>query len=268
MTRLLALVLAVLLLGLGGCSRISRFTDSLATPSPDGVYVERRFHSPDGIGKFYMGREIAKVMGHQEMMWLERPDRLQQERPDRAIAALDLQPSDRVADIGAGTGYFSFRIAPQVPEGNVYAVDVQPEMVDVLNFLKEENHADNVEPVLGDARDPHLPDNALDWVLLVDAYHEFAYPREMMTAIARSLKPGGKVALVEYRRENPLIAIKGLHKMTQKQAKKEMSAVGLQWRETLDVLPKQHLMVFERPRDRAIETSAAIALPSPFPGRV
>lgn len=247
MTRSLLACFALILLCLGGCRGVTDFTESLVTPSPDGVYVERRFHSPDGIGKFYMGREIAKVMGHQEMMWLERPARQNQERPDLAIDALNLNPEDNVADIGAGTGYFSFRIAPKVPQGTVYAVDVQPEMVDALEFLKSENHVENVEVVLGSDRDPHLPENQLDWVLLVDAYHEFAYPREMMSAVVRSLKPGGKVALLEYRRENPLIAIKTLHKMTQKQAKKEMNAVGLEWRETLDVLPKQHLMVFQRP---------------------
>ncbi|MGB6168770.1 MAG: class I SAM-dependent methyltransferase, partial [Geitlerinemataceae cyanobacterium] len=201
---------------------------------------------PDGIGKFYLDREIAKVMGHQEMLWLERPNRNQDEQPEMAISALNLQPTDVVADIGAGTGYFSFRMASRVPQGKVFAVDVQPEMLDAIEFLKTENKIANVETVLGSETDPKLPESSIDLALMVDAYHEFAYPREMMQGILTALKPGGRVVLVEYRRENPLIPIKGLHKMTQRQAKKEMKFVGLKWVETQEVLPSQHLMVFQK----------------------
>lgn len=218
-----------------------------ATVDSPAIYQERTFHRPDGIGKFYLGREIAKVMGHQEMWWLERPNRNQEERPETAIAALNLQPTDVVADIGAGTGYFSFRIASRLPEGKVFAVDVQPEMLDAIKFLKTENHIANVEAILGTETDPKLPEYSIDLALMVDAYHEFAYPREMMQGIIKSLKPGGRVILLEYRRENPLIPIKGLHKMTQRQAKKEMKAVGLEWVETQEILPSQHLMVFQKP---------------------
>jgi SAM-dependent methyltransferase len=201
----------------------------------------------DGIGKVYMGREIAQVMGHRGAGWLERSNRETQERPSQLIAALHLQPTDVVADIGAGTGYLSFRISPQVNQGTVYAVDIQPEMLDMLNYFKQENQAENVIPVLGEETDPHLPPDSVDLVLLVDAYHEFAYPQEMGEAIACALKPGGRVALVEYRGENPLIPIKPLHKMTQVQAKREMAAIGLEWDETLDILPRQHLMIFRKP---------------------
>jgi SAM-dependent methyltransferase len=211
------------------------------------LYDYRRIHSPDGIGKFYMGREIAHVMGHTEALWLERPSRAETEQPDEAIALLNLDPADTVADIGAGTGYFSFRMAAQLPEGDVYAVDVQPEMIDILEFLIDENQAQNVQPVLGSATNPHLPQNSIDLALMVDAYHEFAYPREMMTHIVTALKPGGRVALLEYRKENPLIPIKGLHKMTERQARREMKAVGLEWLETSDRLPQQHLMLFQKP---------------------
>lgn len=227
--------------GLGSNSAIAVTVDSPA------IYQERTIHSPDGIGKFYLGREIAKVMGHQEMWWLERPNRNSDERPETAIAALNLQPTDVVADIGAGTGYFSFRIASRVPQGKVFAVDVQPEMLDALNFLRTENQITNVESILGTETDPNLPKSSIDLALMVDAYHEFAYPREMMQVIVTALKPSGRVVLVEYRRENPLIPIKGLHKMTQRQAKKEMKAVGLEWVETQEVLPSQHLMVFQKP---------------------
>jgi SAM-dependent methyltransferase len=210
------------------------------------TYQERSLHHPDGIGKFYMGREIAQVMGHQGAGWLERSSRGVEEQPGAAIAALDLSPTSVVADIGAGTGYFSFRISPQVPQGKVFAVDVQPEMIDILNFLKQENEITNVEPILGSETEPNLPAETVDLALMVDAYHEFAYPREMMTSIVKALKPGGQAVLLEYRGENPLIPIKGLHKMTQRQVKKEMSAVGLVWQETKDLLPQQHLMIFRK----------------------
>ena len=214
------------------------------TPS---YYREKAIHNPDGIGKYYMNREIAGVMGHQAMMWLERPSRVTEEKPDLTVEELDLKPDDVVADIGAGTGYFSFRMAQQVPEGKVYAVDIQPEMLDAISFLKEENNIDNVETVLGTEENPNLPPESIDLALMVDAYHEFAYPREMMEGIVEALKPGGRVVLLEYRKENPMIMIKPLHKMTQKQVKKELKAVGLKWQETKQFLPEQHFLVFSKP---------------------
>jgi len=220
---------------------------ALTLSTNNAVYQERSFHSPDGIGKFYMGREIAKVMGHTEALWLERSTRSVEEKPSEVVNALNLKLTDVVADIGAGTGYFSFRIAPLVSLGKVLAVDIQPEMLDIIEFLKKENNITNVEPVLGSLTDPNLPVDSIDLVLMVDAYHEFEYPREIMQGIVKALKPGGRVVLVEYRRENPLILIKALHKMTTKQVRKEMSAVGLQWIETKEFLPQQHFMVFVKP---------------------
>jgi precorrin-6B methylase 2 len=217
-----------------------------ATVTTGDRYQYPVHHSADGIGKVYLGREIAKVMGHQQAMWLERPSREMSEQPEAAIAALHLRPTDVVADIGAGTGYFSFRIAALVPEGKVLAVDVQPEMIDILEFLKQENQVENVEPVLGAADDPQLPDASVDVALMVDAYHEFEYPYEMMRAIATALKPDGRVVLLEYRKENPLIPIKGLHKMTERQAKRELAAVGLTWEETNESLPQQHILIFRK----------------------
>lgn len=210
------------------------------------IYQSRTIHSPDGIGKFYMGREIAKVMGHTEALWLERPSRKADEKPQELINALNLKPTDVVADIGAGTGYFSFPMAQKLSAGKVLAVDIQPEMLEMIKFLKQENHITNVEPILGSVTNPNLPANKVDLALMVDAYHEFSHPYEMMQGIVNALKPGGKVVLVEYRRENPFIPIKALHKMTQNQARKEMAAVGLQWIETKDFLPSQHVMVFEK----------------------
>jgi SAM-dependent methyltransferase len=210
------------------------------------IYQQRVVHSLDGIGKFYLGREIAKVMGHTEALWLERPSREITEQPQQVIDALNLKPTDIVADIGAGTGYFSFRIASLVPQGKVLAVDIQPEMINILNFLKAENKISNVEPVLANIDNPNLPSESIDLALMVDAYHEFEYPREVMEGIVLALKPGGRVVLVEYRGENPLIPIKSIHKMKQSQVRKEMKAVGLQWRETKKFLPQQHLMIFEK----------------------
>ncbi|NJL82505.1 MAG: methyltransferase domain-containing protein [Chloroflexaceae bacterium] len=215
-------------------------------------YHYSTLHSRDGIGKFYLGREIAKVMSHREMLWLERPSREIQEQPDRLMASLGLQGTEIVADLGAGTGYFSFRLAPLVPQGKVLAVEIQPEMLDALEFLKQENGLTNVETILGTAENPHLPEASVDLALLVDAYHEFEYPKEMMQAVYRGLKPGGKVVLVEYRRENPLIPIKALHKMTQRQAKQEMAAAGLVWQETQEFLPQQHVMFFEKPLESRV----------------
>ncbi len=217
---------------------------------PNFYYREKAIHNPDGIGKYYMNREIAQVMGHQAMMWLERPSREIAEQPQQTIAQLELSPDDVVADIGAGTGYFSFRMASMLPEGKVYAVDIQPEMLNAIAFLKEENNITNVETVLGKLNSPNLPDNSINLALMVDAYHEFEYPREMMEGIIDALKPGGKVVLLEYRKENPLIPIKQLHKMTERQVKKEMKAVGLKWQQTKEFLPEQHFLVFTKPGER------------------
>lgn len=211
-----------------------------------GIYQEKAGYSLDGIGKVYMGREIAEVMGHQGAGWLERPSRASTEQPRRLVEALNLQPTDIVADVGAGTGYMSFRMTPLLPEGKVFAVDIQPEMVEILNYFKQERQIDNLDPILGSQTSPNLPPNSVDLVLMVDAYHEFTYPHEMMSAIVAALRPRGRVVLAEYRAENPLVMIKPLHKMTQKQVRKEMESVGLVWTETKNVLPQQHLMFFER----------------------
>ena len=226
------------------------YTPTALAQNSSPYYRERAIHNPDGIGKYYLNREIARVMGHQAMLWLERDSRATQEKPDLAIEKLDLKTDDIVADIGAGTGYFSFRMARQVPEGKVYAVDIQPEMLDEIVFLREKNNVTNLETVLGREDDPNLPPESIDLALMVDAYHEFAYPKEMMEGIVRALKPGGRVVLLEYRQENPTIAIKPLHKMSQKQVKKELKAAGLKWQETKEFLPEQHFLVFSKPAVR------------------
>ncbi len=229
---------------------LSNFTYSppaLAQDSYPSYYREKAIHNPDGIGKYYMNREIAQVMGHQAKGWLERESRKTEENPDLTVQKLDLQPDDIVADIGAGTGYFSFPMAQQVPEGKIYAVDIQPEMLAEIALLKEKRNVTNIETVLGTEENPNLPTASIDLALMVDAYHEFAYPREMMENIVQALKPGGRVVLLEYRQENPMIMIKYLHKMTQRQVKKELKAVGLKWQSTKEFLPEQHFLVFSKP---------------------
>ncbi len=219
-------------------------------PLASGGHYSYQEASRDGTGKHYFGREIAQVMGHQGAAWLERKSRATEELPDKVVRGMGLAPDASVADIGAGTGYLTFRIASEVPAGRVFAVDVQPEMLEILHKRIQRRSIGNVLPVLGQPDDPRLPDGTIDAVLLVDAYHEFAYPFEMMRAVVQALRPGGRVFLVEYRGENPRIPIKPLHKMTQQQAITELEAAGLRWLETKDFLPTQHFMVFEKPVGR------------------
>ncbi len=209
-------------------------------------YETRTPTGPDATGRFYQGRETSPVMGHLGARWLERAEREAEEKPSVLIRNLGLEPDDVVADIGAGTGYFSFRLAPLVPKGKVLAVDIQPEMLALLRERAKRTGIANVEPVLGRIDDPGLAADSVDLVLMVDVYHEFSQPCEMMRAVAKALKPGGRLALVEYRAEDPAVPIKPLHKMTRAQAQKEMAAVGLRLQRTFDGLPWQHLMFFEK----------------------
>ncbi len=239
MSKLLRPIIALLIIV---CSLL--FLSGATLTLADSNSYSLRSHSRDGIGKFYLNREIAQVMGHQGAGWLERSSRETEEQPSQVVSHLDLKPTDIVADIGAGTGYMSFLMAALVPQGQVLAVDVQPEMLEIIELLKQERHVTNIKPVLASVTDSHLPPFSIDLALMVDAYHEFEYPREIMAGIRQSLKPGGRVVLVEYRGENPFVFIKPLHKMTQKQVRKEMQAAGFLWRETKSFLPQQHLMVF------------------------
>jgi ubiquinone/menaquinone biosynthesis C-methylase UbiE len=195
-----------------------------------------------------MEREIAHVMGHQGAGWLERPEREQEEKPKLLMELLELKPGMVVADIGAGSGYHTRRMARAVaPDGKVMAVDIQPEMLQILTNKLTTEGITNVVPILGRIDDPNLPEAAVDLVLMVDVYHEFSHPYEMMEGITRSLKPGGRVVFVEYRGEDKWVPIKEHHKMTEAQVKKEMSVQSLKWSKTVsDRFPWQHLIVFEK----------------------
>jgi len=229
---------------------VSSFARAQQTAPPDR-YEVRRVHDPNGIGKFYMGREIAQVMGHQAAGWLERPEREREEQPAKLMKALKLRPGDRVADIGAGSGYFTFRIAGEVgPKGKVYAVDIQKEMLDIIRQRMQTGRLTNVEPVLGTITDPKLPAASVDLILLVDVYHEFSHPYEMTEAMVKALKPGGRLVFVEYRLEDAKVPIKLVHKMTQRQVLKEMAAHPLRHVQTSDVLPWQHIMIFEKKAEK------------------
>ena len=215
-------------------------------------YELRREHSRDGIGKFYLGREIAHVMGHQAADWLERPERDEEEHTEKLVGQLEIPPGGTVADIGAGTGYFSWRLARKAgAQGKVFAVDIQPEMLEILTNKMAAAGVKNVVPILGTLTDPKLPPNSVDVVLMVDVYHEFDFPYEMMLAITRSLKDRGRVIFVEFRGEDPAVPIKLLHKMTEAQVKKEMAVLPLEWVETKTVLPRQHIIIFRKKADRS-----------------
>ncbi len=214
---------------------------------PPSRYQQLNAPNVDGIGKFYMGREISHVMGHQGATWLERPERESEERPDILVESLNLQPGDVVADIGVGTGYIARRAAKKVgPTGLVYGVDIQQEMLDLLAKDMAARGITNVKGALGTITDPKLPPDSIDLAIMVDVYHEFSHPYEMMQGICRALKTGGRVVFVEYRAEDPRVPIKRLHKMTELQVVKEATPHPLEWVETIDKLPRQHVVIFKK----------------------
>jgi ubiquinone/menaquinone biosynthesis C-methylase UbiE len=183
-------------------------------------------------------------MGPGGIPWLERAEREDEEHPSRLIGALELKGDEVVADFGAGSGYFTFRLAPKVPRGRVLAVDVQERMIDALKRRVSAEAARNVEVVHATEEDPKLPDAGVDLILMVDVYHELAFPYETMKRLRKSLRPGGRLVLVEYRKEDPKVPIKEVHKMSEAQMKREMEAVGMEHVKTVGILPRQHIGIF------------------------
>ena len=198
----------------------------------------------NGIGKWYMGREIAYVMGFQGIGWLERSEREKEENVSSLIKNMKIKSDEVIADIGAGSGYHAFRIASLVTNGLVYAVDIQPEMLMTIEKTKEFRKVENIKTILGTEKTVELPRNSVDKILMVDVYHEFSFPVEMINSIKNALKPNGELFLIEYRAEELKVPIKRIHKMTEEQAVKEMKAAGLILKENIDNLPWQHCMVF------------------------
>lgn len=198
----------------------------------------------NGIGKWYMGREIAHVMGFQGISWLERSKREKEENVSKLIENLEIKSNDIIADVGAGSGHHVFKIAPLAKKGLIYAVDIQNEMLMEIQSKIESFDFKNIKTVLGSEKSIHLPNNSINKILMVDVYHEFNYPKEMLESIKNALKPDGQLFLVEYKGEDPKVPIKKIHKMTEKQAVKEMEVAGFVLKENIKNLPWQHCMVF------------------------
>lgn len=212
------------------------------TPS-DTLYTYKK-GDLNGTGKWYLGREIAHVMGYQGMGWLDRPERESEENTANLMQNMNIDVSDAIADIGAGLGYHVFKMAPLVGKGQIYAIDIQDEMLAALRNKRQHGNFTNIALIKGTERNVNLPENSVDKVLMVDVYHEFAYPYEMIASIKKALRPDGKLYLIEYRGEDASVPIKKIHKMTEAQAVKEMQVAGMKLTRNINNLPWQHCMVF------------------------
>jgi ubiquinone/menaquinone biosynthesis C-methylase UbiE len=244
-------------------SLIAAATLADPAPKPDPLYELRTGGDPNGINKWFMGRQIAIVMGHQAADWLERPQREEEEKTDLMIDSLKFREGEVVADIGVGSGYIARRVAKRIGEkGIVYGVDIQPEMLQVLQKRMAMFRINNVKGVLGEEKDPKLPPESCDTMIMVDVYHEFEHPFEMIDAMIKGLKPGGRIVFVEFRGEDPNVPIKTVHKMTEEQIKKEMSIHPLEYVETISALPWQHIVIFRKPLKSAALDENCVQTPS------
>ena len=201
---------------------------------------------PNGINKWYMGRQIAQVMSHYGIDWLERPEREKEENTSLLLKNLAVKPGMMIADIGAGSGYHSALLSKMVGSGKVFAVDVEPEMIAYLSERIKQEKLSHIVPILSTEQKLPLPENTIDMMLLVDVYHEFSYPYEMTLSMRAALKPGGKLVLVEFRSEDLTVPIKTIHKMSEAQAIKEFKAAGCVFDKNIDNLPWQHCMIFTK----------------------
>jgi precorrin-6B methylase 2 len=236
-------IIIFILFSFGKCNSSNPSHKTFINPQLNYTY---RQHSEGGIGKIYISREIGQVMGSDGVTWLERKDREKEENSNLAIDKMELSPSSVVADVGAGTGYYTFKISHRVPQGKVYAVEIQDQMIQYLSERKQELGSANVEVIKGDVKSPHLPDSSIDLALMVDVYHELEYPKEMMQNISKALKTNGKLLLLEYRAEDTTIPIKPLHKMSVSQVNKEMVANGFKLTYDGEFLPIQHFLLYQK----------------------
>jgi ubiquinone/menaquinone biosynthesis C-methylase UbiE len=196
------------------------------------------------------GRRIANVMGHEGAAWLERPEREREEAPGKAIAALNIRPGQVIADIGAGSGYYTVRLADAVgAHGRVYATDIQPEMLALIKTKIDTKSPGNVELILGTETDTRLPAAAIDMALMVDVYHELAQPQIFLRSLKAALRPDGRLVLIEFRKEDASVPIRAEHKMSVREARMELEAEGFRFDRVIDVLPWQHILIFRRPPD-------------------
>jgi ubiquinone/menaquinone biosynthesis C-methylase UbiE len=223
--------------------RLNRIALGIVSCALAFVFAAHAFQSVHPV----TGRPIAPVMGVGGADWLDRPEREKEENPEGALDAIGIRPGMIVADVGAGTGYMSLRLAKRVgPTGKVYANDIQPEMLSRLRQNADKAKLKNIETVLGSDVDPKLPVGQLDLVLLVDVYHEFSQPQKMLRKIRDCLKPTGRLVLLEYRKEDPNIPIITVHKMTVEEVKKELEAERFIFSQVIESLPRQHILIFNR----------------------
>jgi precorrin-6B methylase 2 len=239
----LCLLIPIVSMTAVGCS------DSDGIEPLTGISYETRTDPATGQEiTYYMGRQIADLpLSEHSSLWLDRPGRNTEELPSRLIRAMQLRSTSVVADVGAGTGYFTFRLAAQVPSGRVLAVDVQSAMLDTIRVRMQRDGIRNITPIKGEPDNPNLARESVDMALIVASYHEFSHPKEMIEHLAEALRPGGHLIIVEYRAEDDTVPVEFLHKMFVEQIRKEVEVSGLVFRETKDILPQQHFVVFEKP---------------------
>jgi precorrin-6B methylase 2 len=234
-------------LGVLGLATVQSAQPDKKKPDPPR-YEFKKDHDPYGTGKFYMGREIAPVMGWQGAGWLERPEREREEAVSKLMPSLEVKEGDVVADFGAGTGHHTVKLSPLVgAKGKVYAVDIQKEMIALLQKRLKQEKLTNVQLIQNTEKDPKLPASAIDMILMVDVYHELTYPYENMVELVKTLKPGGRIVFVEFRLEDPKVRILDVHRMSKAQVHKEMKPhKDMKHQKTLDHLPWQHVIIFEK----------------------
>lgn len=268
MARLAATIRLMAALAILAAGAVAQDAPDDDVPAPAKKAQRRPRPAHADSGRTYMGREIAEVMSYLGADWLVRPEREDEEQPEKMLDALKIRPGDVVADVGAGVGYTSFRISRRVgPKGTVYATDIQPQMISKLRANLRGSGIKNVRPVLCTTDDPKLPEGQVDLAILVDVYHECSNPAATLKGIRKALKPGGRLVLVEFRAEAPDVPIKPEHKMTVEQARKEIEPQGYVFKDVQEFLPWQHVIIFEKGPDPAPKPDAGEEKPAPAPPR-